>query len=256
MTTSGTFAPDAGALFSLLDAGTGPVLVLDPCGAMWEAFWHAPRWKTLWQAWRLAPGQTQEGDVWDVLDALRHVRAADGSTALAAALFPQDAHSDLTRSLMTCVMAFADDTGHFTGRASGLGALAGQLWAGDLWTAIARWSRQYPHHPALQMARALLTREGAGESVMAIGNRMAIFHHPHVAETFTGAEGFSLSALRQRPGQIVFLTPDIRCMESGALTSVYGFLFNALQAIAALHHVTFSLAEPALTAKGGPRERV
>jgi hypothetical protein len=81
---------------------------------------------------------------------------------------------------------------------------------------------------------------------------MAIFHHPHVAETFTGAPGFSLSALRQRPGQVIFLTPDIRCMESEALTSVYGFLFNALQALAALHHVTFSLAEPTLTAEGDP----
>lgn len=241
MTTSGTFAPDAGALSTLLDAAAAPILVLDPCGAMWEAFWQAPRWKTLWQAWRLAPGQTQEGDVWDVL---------------AAALFPRDAHSDLTRSLMSCVMAFADDTGHFTGGSSGLGALAGQLWAGDLWTAIARWSRQYPYHPALQMARALLTREGAGESVMAIGNRMAIFHHPHVAETFTGAAGFSLSTLRRRPGQVIFLTPDIHCMENENLTSVYGFLFNALQAMAALHNLTFSLAESALTVKGGPRERV
>lgn len=252
MTTSGTFAPDAGALSSLLDAAAGPVLVLDPCGALWEAFWQAPRWKTLWQAWRLAPGQTQEGDVWDVLGALRHVHAMDGSEALAAALFPADGHSDLTRSLMACVLAFADDTAHFIGRASGLGALAGQLWADDLWTAIARWSRQYPHHPALQAARALLTHEGAGGSVLAIRGRMAIFHHPHVAETFTGAPGFSLSALRQRPGQVIFLTPDIRCMESEALTSVYGFLFNALQAMAALHHVTFSLAELTLTAEGDP----
>ncbi|MGK3137960.1 prepilin peptidase-dependent protein [Pantoea trifolii] len=252
MTTSGTFAPDAGALSSLLDAAAGPVLVLDPCGALWEAFWQAPRWKTQWQAWRLAPGQTQEGDVWDVLGALRHVRATDGSEAISAALFPADAHSDLTRSLMTCVLAFADDTGHFIGRSSGLGALAGQLWAGDLWSTLARWSREYPYHPSLQAARALLTHEGAGESVKAISHRMAIFHHPHVAEAFTGAPGFRLSALRQRPGQVIFLTPDIRCMESEELTSVYGFLFNALQAMAALHHVAFSLAEPALTAEGDP----
>ncbi|XXN66773.1 prepilin peptidase-dependent protein (plasmid) [Enterobacter ludwigii] len=252
MTTSGTFAPDAGALSSLLDAAAGPVLVLDPCGALWEAFWQAPRWKTRWQAWRLAPGQTQEGDVWDVLGALRHVHATDGSEAISAALFPADAHSDLTRSLMTCLLAFADDTGHFIGRSSGLGALAGQLWAGDLWSTLARWSREYPYHPSLQTARALLTHDGAGESVKAISHRMAIFHHPHVAEAFTGAPGFSLSALRQRPGQVIFLTPDIRCMESEELTSVYGFLFNALQAMAALHHVAFSLAEPALTAEGDP----
>ncbi len=252
MTTSGTFAPDAGALSSLLDAGSGPVLVLDPCGALWEAFWQAPRWKNLWQAWRLAPGQTQEGDVWDVLAAMRSVRASDGSECLSAALFPPDRYSDLTRRLMTCFMAFADDTGHFTGRTAGLGALAGQLWAGDLWSSIARWSRQYPYHPSLQTARALLTLEGASDSVLAIRNRMEIFHHPHVAETFTGATGFRLSTLRQRPGQVIFLTPDIRCMESEDLTSVYGFLAGALQAMGALHSVTFSLVEPVLTAEGEP----
>ncbi|WP_168403361.1 prepilin peptidase-dependent protein [Erwinia amylovora] len=251
MTTSITFAPDVGALSSLLDAAAAPVLVLDPCGAMWEAFWQAPRWKTLWQAWRLAPGQTQEGDVWDVLGALRHVSAPDGSEAIAAALFPADQHSDLTRRLMTCVMAFADDTGHFIRRSAGLGALAGQLWAYDPWAAIARWSRQYPYHPSLQTARALLTLDGASESVLAIRNRMEIFHHPHVAETFTGAAGLSLSTFRQRPGQVIFLTPDIRCMESSDLTSVYGFLVNALQAMAALHCVRFSLVEPALTTEGG-----
>lgn len=38
---------------------------------------------------------------------------------------------------------------------------------------------------------------------------------------------------------VIFLTPDIRCMESEELTSVYGFLFNSLQAMAALHHVAF-----------------
>ena len=252
MTTSGTFAPDAGALSSLLDAGTGPVLVLDPCGVLWEAFWQSPRWKKLWQAWRLAPGQTQEGDVWDVLAAMRSVRAEEGSKRLAAALFPADSHSDLTRRLMTCIMAFADDSGHFTGRAAGFGALAGQLWAGDPWAAIARWSRQYPYHPALQTARALLTLEGASESLLAIRHRMEIFHHPHVAESFTGAPGLSLSTLRQRPGQVIFLTPDIRCMESEDLTSVYGFLISALQAMAALHHVTFALVEPVLTAEGEP----
>lgn len=250
MTTSCTFAPDTGALFSLLESGNGPILVLDPCGAMWDAFWQAQRWKKLWQAWRLAPGQTQEGDIWDVLGALRHVRASEGSAALAAALFPEEEHSDLTRRLMSCVMAFADDTGHFSSRSAGFGGLAGQLWADDLWIAIARWSRQYPHHPALQEARAQLTHEGAGESVVAIRHRMAIFHHPHVAETFTGAVGLKLSTLRQRPGQVIFLTPDIRCMESEELTSVYRFLVSALMAIASLHHVTFALVEPALATEG------
>lgn len=250
MTTSSTFAPDTGALYSLLDAGIGPVLVLDPCGALWEDFWQSPHWKNRWKTWRLAPGQTQEGDVWDVLSALRQVNPEDGATAVATALFPADRYSDLTRRLMACVMTFADDTGHFTGRAAGLGAQAGQLWAGGIWRCIARWSRQYPHHPALQTARALLTLEGASASVLDIRNRMEIFHHPHVAETFTGATGFTLSRLRQRPGQVIFLTPDIRCMESEALTSVYRFLASALQAMAALHHVTFSLVEPVLTAEG------
>ncbi|WP_210512564.1 prepilin peptidase-dependent protein [Pantoea ananatis] len=250
MTTSGTFAPDTGALSSLLDAGKGPVLVLDPCGELWEAFWQAPVWKKLWQAWRLAPGQTQEGDVWDVLAAMGSVNAADGSECLAAALFPADRHSELTRRLMSCVLAFADDTRHFSGCPAGLGALAGQLWAGDLWTTLARWSRQYPYHASLQAARALLTLEGASESEAAIRKRMEIFHHPHVAETFTGAPGLSLSTFRQRPGQVIFLTPDIRCMEREDLTSVYGFLADALQAMASLHHVTFSRVEPVLTPEG------
>ena len=250
MITSGTFAPDAGALSSLLDAGEGPVLVLDPCGALWEAFWQSPRWKNAWQAWRLAPGQTQEGDVWDVLGALRQVTAEDGCGALATALFPADGHSDLTRELMTCVLTFADDTGHFTGRSAGLGGLAGQLWADDLWTAIARWSRLYEKHPALQTARALLTQDGAGESVRAVRDRMAIFHHPHVAESFTGGAGIDLRRLRQRPGQVIFLTPDIRCMESAELTGVYAFLLDALRAFGALHHVTFSLAEPLIIPEG------
>ncbi|MBN1087336.1 hypothetical protein JNO12_24655 [Erwinia aphidicola] len=160
MTTSVTFAPDAGALSSLLEAGRGPVLVLDPCGALWAAFWQSPGWKNLWQAWRLAPGQTQEGDVWNVLGSMRHVSAADGSAALAAALFPPRGHSDLTRRLMSCLLTFADDTGHFAGHSAGLGALAGQLWAGDLWSNLARWTRQYPHHPALQAARACSRRRG------------------------------------------------------------------------------------------------
>jgi len=250
MITSGTFAPDAGALSSLLDAGKGPVLVLDPCGALWQSFWDTPRWSTLWQAWRLAPGQTQEGDVWDVLGALRHVHAVEGAAALAASLFPAENHSDLTRELMACVLLFADDTGHFNGEGAGFGALAGQLWADDLWIALARWSRRYPYHPSLQAARELLTQEGAGEAAAAIRSRMTIYHHPHVAETFTGAPGFGLGTLKQRPGQVIFLTPDIRCMESAELTDVYAFLFDALRAVGALHYVTFSLAEPKIISEG------
>lgn len=256
MTMIETFAPDADALFSLLDVGAGPVLVNDPCGTLWEAFWQAPHRKTVWQAWRQAPGQTQEGDVLDALGALRHVHADDGATVLAAALFPAECHSDLTRQLMTCVIKFANDTGHFTGPSSGLGALAGQLWADDLWGAVAHWSQQFPHHPALQSARALLTREGVSESVLAICKRMTIFHHPHVAETFTGALGLSLRTLCQRPGQVIFLTPDIRCMESNELTSVYDFLMRALQAMASLNYVTFSLTEPVRDVEGVARETV
>jgi hypothetical protein len=86
--------------------------------------------------------------------------------------------------------------------------------------------------------------------VLAIRNCMATYHHPHVAETFTGASGLSLSTLRQRPGQIIFLTPDIRCMESPGLMSVYTFLVNALCALGALHCVTFAFPEPTLTAEG------
>ena len=250
MTMSGTFAPDAGALATLLDAGEGPVIVLDPCGVLWAQFWLTARWSSLWQAWRLAPGQTQEGDVWNVLDALKGVSAPEGCTSIAAALFPAGEHSELTRQLMACVLAFADDSGYFSGQSSGLGGLAGQLWADDLWAALARWSRKYPYHPALQTARSLLTQNGAGESVQAIRDRMAIYHHPHVAESFAGCAGLNLSTLRQRPGQIIFLTPDIRCMETPALTSVYAFLMNALCTMGALHCVTFALLEPTLTAKG------
>lgn len=250
MTTSGIFAPDAGALSSLLDASSGPILVLDPCGAMWEAFHRTSRWSQVWQAWRLAPGQTQEGDVWDVLGALQHVNAAEGAAALAEALFPAGAYTCLTRRLMACVIEFVDDTKHFSGDAAGLGALAGQLWADDLWIALARWGRQYPYHPALQAARELLTHDGAGEAASAIRSRMAIYHHPHVAETFTGAPGLKLSTFKLRPGQAIFLTPDIRCMESNDLTSVYSFIFSSLQKMAALHDVTLSLVEPVLTSEG------
>lgn len=247
MKTSSTFASDADALTTFLDSGSGPIIVLDPCGVLWNQFHSTQRWSRLWQAWRLAPGQTQEGDAWDVLGALSHVSATEGTAALAAAMFPTEAHTSLTRQLMACVLTFAVDSGHFSGRASGLAALAGQLWADELWTALARWSKKYPCHPALQSARALLTHEGASESAQAIRNGMAIYHHPHVAESFAGECGLNLSTFRLRPGQIIFLTPDIRCMENPALTEVYGFLFTALHALGALHHLNFAVIEPALT---------
>ncbi|MEQ9927988.1 prepilin peptidase-dependent protein [Pectobacterium parvum] len=250
MTTSGIFEPDTGALSSLLDAGEGPIIVLDFGGELWETFWNTPRWSRLWEAWRLTPGQTKEGDIWDVLGAIRHVSAPSGSAALATALFPVSDHSDLTRRLMACAIEFADDSGHFLGRASGLGELAGQLWADDMWTAIARWSRQYPYNPTLQTARTLLTLEGAGESVVTIRNHMATYYHPHVAKSFSGNGGLNLRSLRHRPGQVIFLTPDIRCMENAELTSVYVFLVAALRAIGELHHVTFALVQPTMRTEG------
>lgn len=251
MTTSGTFAPDAGALASLLDTGEGPVIVMDPCGALWETFWNTPHWSRLWQAWRLAPGQAQEGDVWNVLSALDQVSTA-GAPAIAAALFPAGEFSELTREIMTCLLRFASETGHV----SDLPALAGKLWADDLWEAIARWSRKYPFDPSLQAARAMLTRDGASDAAQAISSRMAIWHHPHVASTFAGAQGLNLSTLRQRSGQIIFLTPDFRCMESAELAAVYGFLVTALNAVGALHHVSFSFVEPVLIEEGGASEYV
>lgn len=247
MKTSSTFASDVDALTTVLDAGIGPIIVLDPCGVLWEEFHSTQRWSRLWQAWRLAPAQTQEGDTWDVLRALSHVNAAEGTATLAAAMFPPETHTHLTRQLMACVLTFAADSGHFNGRASGLATLARQLWADELWTALARWSKKYPCHPALQSARALLTQEGASESAGIIRNCMAIYHHPHVAESLTGGCGLNLSTFRIRPGQIIFLTPDIRCMENPALTEVYGFLFTALHAPGALHHLNFAVIEPTLT---------
>lgn len=254
MTTSGNFSPDAGALASLLDAGEGPIVVLDPCGAHWEIFWNTPRWSRLWQAWRLAPGHMQEGDVWDVVGALKGVNAAAGTAVLAAALFPASEHSDLTRELMVCLLSFAEETGHI----SDLPVLAGKLWADDLWAAIAQWSRKYPFNPSLQKARALLTRDGASDAAQAIRDRMVTYHHPHVAETFACASGLSLSLsnLRLRPGQIIFLTPDIRCMESAELTGVYEFLVTALRGLGDLHGVKFTLIEPVVTMTRDPADEI
>lgn len=245
MTTNDIFTPDDGPLFALSDAGGGPVLVLDPCGTRWKTFWTTSRWPPHWRAWRLAPGQTQEGDAWSVTGELDHVDRAAGAAAIAASLFPEARHA-LTRELMGCLLRFASETGH----AGDFPSLAGQLWAGEPWDTIARWTRAYPDSPLLRTARSLLTEEGASEALLAIRYRMSIYHHPHVAETFAGEGQLQLSTLRQDPHQIIFLTPDIRCMESGELTSVYGFLVSALQSVAALHHVTLTLVEPPLNTEG------
>lgn len=244
MTTSSTLT--AGGLPAALNDGRGPIIVLDPCGVQWRQFRDTSRGSPLWAAWHLAPGQAPAADTWDVLGALKSVNAVAGTTALAAALFPVHENSDLTRRLMAGVLAFADDTGHF----SDLPALAAQLWADDLWTAMARWSRQYPHQPSLQSVRALLTQEGAGEAMRAIRIRMETWHHPHVAEAFAGGAGFSLSTLRQRPGQIIFLTPDIRCLESPALMGVYAFIITALREFGSLHNVAFTFVESTPTLTG------
>lgn len=255
MILSGTLAPDTGAFEALLDAGQGPVIALDPCGVLWETFEYSSRWSRLWQAWRLTPGQAQDGDVWDILGAIRQVSAAAGTAALAEGMFPDGVYTDLTRQLMSCVLAFAADTGYFgghTGHTSGFAALAGQVWADDIWISLARWGKTYPHHPALQSARMLLTREGASESARDIRRVMATYHHPHVAATFTAGKGLNLSTLKVRPGQIIFLTPDFRCMESPELADVYRFLATALHAIGSLHCVNFTLTEPTMTAEGAP----
>jgi len=245
MTMRNWFAPDGRDLYTALETGHGPVVVFDPCGELWTQFWLESRWQ-LWRAWRLMPGQTDRHDGWDVLGELQSVNVAEGAAVLAAALFPLMPSDSLTQRLMRCVLTFADDCGLF----SGLPDLASQLWADDLWTAMARWSRQFPYHSALQAARALLTQEGAGEAVLAIRLRMMTFPHPHVAPTFQGGAGFRLSRLRQQPGQILFLTPDIRCLENPELMAVYTFMTECLMQLSALHYQPFTLFQPAKPVEG------
>lgn len=245
MTTCSIFAPDANALACLLKTGGGPVLVPDPCGALWETFNEAEHGWPLWQAWRLAPGQTV-GDSWDVLAAVRQVNPAAGAAALAGALFPAGAHGALTRRLMTSLLMFAAETGH----PADLPALAGQLWGADPWTVIARWCRQYPAHPALQAARALLTLSGAGDAMAAIRARMGLYYHPYVSAAFAAGGGFNLSTLAYCPAQIIFLTPDMRCMEDRDLTGVFAFLLTALCEFGALHGRPFTVLNPMVN----PRE--
>lgn len=240
MTLSSVFASDGRALSDALDAGRGPIVVLDPCGELWAQFWQESRWR-LWRAWRFSPGHVERYDCWDVLAELQSVNPRAGATVLASALFPLTDDAELTRRLMGLVLAFADDTGHFNGLAS----LAGQLWADDLWPALTRWSRLFPHHPMLQMARALLTQEGAGTAVLTIRNRMATYHHPHVAETFQAGVGFRITTLGLQLGQIIFLTPGIRCLENPELMAVYAFIIESLLQLSALHHKPFTLFQPA-----------
>lgn len=246
MKKSSTFVSDSGALSAALDAARGPVVVLDPCGELWSQYWQKCHWDRMWAAWRFMPGDPSGPDSWDVLGELRDVDNAAGAAALAVALFPANQYTEATRQVMVSVLAFANDTRHF----SGLPELAGQLWADDLWTAIARWSRQYMHHPALQAARTLLTQEGANEAEGAIRSRMATYHHPHVAQTFQSGAGFRLSTLAQQPCQVIFLTPSIRCMENPELTAVYALLLNSLRRLGALYSVEFALIEPTLNAEG------
>lgn len=245
MTMNSWVAPDDSDLRDALNGGRGPIVVFDPCGEFWTQFCQENRWRP-WRAWRLTPGLSGEFDCWDVLSELKGVNSAAGCAVLAAALFPEAHNTELTRKLMGYVLAFADDSRHF----SGLPELAGQLWADDLWTAIARWSRIYPLHPALQSARALLTREGAGEAILAIRYRMMIYHHPNVAETFDSDVGFSLSQLRLQPGQILFLTPGISCLEDPDLMAVYAFITEALRELSALHHQPFTVFHPARPPEG------
>ncbi|WP_226020500.1 prepilin peptidase-dependent protein [Serratia symbiotica] len=249
MTMSSVFVPDSHALTAALDAADGPLLVLDPCGELWTQFWQASRWRC-WQAWRLMPGQTPEGDNWDVLRELQGVKAREGVAALSGALFPGEGPASLTHRLMVCILTFAEDTRC----CADLPTLAGRLWADDLWAVIARWRRQYRVHPALQAAQTLLTQWGAGEAAQAIRERMAVYHHPHVAETFLAGYGFRLETLRARPGQILFLTPGIRCLEDPALMAVYAFITGALRALSVLHYQPFTLFQPTLTHQGAGHE--
>ena len=224
------------ALSCMLDKRCEPVIVYDPCGILWETYWITRRWRHSWQAWRLAPGLTQEGDTWNVISALSGIDKETGTKALARALFPEDKYESLPRDLMACIVRFAEDTGNI----ADLPALASQLWAEDPWITIARWSKMYPTNPALQRARTLLTGQGASNAVLTIRNCMGTYHHPLVAETFSDTPGFDLGSLKERPAQIVFLTPDEACLRDEDLAYAYTFMIRALMAMAELHRVKIS----------------
>ncbi|NIG98049.1 MAG: hypothetical protein G5701_01570 [Serratia symbiotica] len=66
--------------------------------------------------------------------------------------------------------------------------------------------------------------------------------------------GCWLDTLRARPGQILFLTPRIRCLEDPALMAVYAFITGALRALSMLHYQPFTLFQPTLTHQGAGHE--
>ncbi|MBU9819656.1 prepilin peptidase-dependent protein [Rahnella sp. BCC 1045] len=239
MMTKNWVAPDGRDLYATLEAGQGPVAVLDPCGELWAQFWLSNRGEE-WRAWRLMPGLDGIHDSWDILGELQDVNVSEGAAVVASGLFPLMPQAALTPSLMRCVLTFADDCGQFCG----LPGLATALWAEDLWTFIARWSRQFPYNPSLKSARELLTHEGAGEAALAIRLRMMTFAHPHVTRTFQAGPGFNLRRLRRQPGQILFLTPDIRCLEDPELKALYTFMTQCLLQLSALHSQPFTLFQP------------
>ncbi|OWY74678.1 prepilin peptidase-dependent protein (plasmid) [Pantoea allii] len=227
-------------LAEALDAGRGPLLVPDPGGELWNQFWDEPRWRP-WLAWRLAPGVTQEGDSWDVLRELEGVRAEEGVSAVAGALFPDLPANSLTRSLMETLLGFAGNSK----LCADLPSLAARIWADDVWGFISRETKRDSWNPALQAATALLSKPGADQSAHAIRDMMAVYHHPHVAETFEHGRGFRLSTLRTRPCQIVFLTPDVMTPEKPELMAVYAFLSGALMSLSALRFAPFTAFIPA-----------
>lgn len=80
----------------------------------------------------------------------------------------------------------------------------------------------------------------------AIRARMGIYYHPYVSAAFAAGGGFNLSTLAHRPAQIVFLTPNMRCMEDRDLTGVFAFLLTALCEFGALQGVPFQVFNPTL----------
>jgi hypothetical protein len=230
-----------------LDSGKGPIVVFDPCGEFWEQFSQESRWRP-WRAWRFQPGQLGAFDGWDVLRELHSVSLSEGASVLANALFPESLEAPLTRKLMSYILIFVAETGYF----KTLPELSGALWADDLWTVIARWSRHYPENHALRSARALLTLEGAADSIVAIRYRMMIFHHPNVAASFPYDVGLSLSTFRSRPAQIVFLTPPINILEDSdsEMHAVYAFIMESLRVLSALHYQPASLFYPTRITEG------
>lgn len=239
MNVNSVISGEGQTLAEALDAGRGPLLVPDPGGELWKQFWDEPRWRP-WQPWRLAPGVPQEGDCWDVLRELEGVRAEEGVMALAEALFPDLPANSLTRSLMEALLGFAGNSPS----CPDLPSLAAGIWADGAWGFIARETKRDRWSPALQAAAGLLSRPGAEASAQAIRDLMAVYHHPHVAETFEHGRGFRLSTLRTRPCQIIFLTPDVMAPEKPDLMAVYAFLSGALLSLSTMRSAPFITFSP------------